>query len=133
MGGFQTRMPTKGSIKQSGIKRSSEKSGLCNEKAEKPTNNALRGKHINVKSRLGGVSPENSLRQLQKEDKDVSSIKQLIESSSRPDTTAMSFETSTVKALWSQRQKLVVENDLLYRKWDDEKGTTLQAIIPLSE
>ena len=70
---------------------------------------------------------------LQNEDKDVSTIKQLIESNSRPDTTVMSFESSTVKALWSQRQKLVVENDLLYRKWDDEKGTTLQAIVPLSE
>ena len=45
----------------------------------------------------------------------------------------MSFESSTLKALWSQRQKLVVENDLLFRKWDDEKGTTLQAIVPLSE
>ena len=133
VGGFQTRMPTTDSRKQSGIKRSSEKSGQCKEKTEKPTNNAIRKKHMDVKSWLGGVSPENSLRQLQKEDKDVSSIKQLIESNSRPDTTAMSFKSSTMKALWSQRQKLVVENDLLYRKWDDEKGTTLQAIVPLSE
>ena len=131
VGGFQTRIPTKGSRKQSGIKRSSEKSEQCNDKAEKPSYNALRGNHIDV--RLGGVSPENSLRQLQKEDKDVSTIKQLIESNSRPDTTVMSFKSSTVKALWSQRQKLVVENDLLYRKWDDEKGTILQAIVPLSE
>ena len=30
-------------------------------------------------------------------------------------------------------KKLVIENDLLYRKWDDEKGTTLQAIVPLCE
>ena len=133
VGGFQTRTPTKGSRKQSGIKRSSEKSGQCKEKAEKPSNYALRKKYIDVKSRLGDVSPENSLRQLQKEDKDVSTIKQLIESNSRPDTSVMSFKSSTVKALWSQRQKLVVENDPLYRKWDDEKGTTLQAIVPLSE
>ena len=133
VGGFQTRTPTKGSRKQSGIKRSSEKSGQCKEKAEKPTNNALRKKHVDVKSRLGDVSSENSLRQLQQEDKDVTTIKQLIESNSRSDTSAMSFESSTVKALWSQRQKLVVENNLLYRKWDDEKGTSLQAIVPISE
>ena len=126
-------MPAKDSRKQSGIKGSSEKSGQCKEKTEKPTDNAPRKKHIDVKSRLGDVSPENSFRQLQKEDKDVSTIKQLIESNSRPETSAMSFESSTVKALWSQRQKLVVENDLLCRKWDDEKGTTLQAIVPLSE
>ena len=45
----------------------------------------------------------------------------------------MGFESSTVKALRSQRKKLVVENDLLNKKCDDEKGTTLQAIVPLSE
>ena len=95
VGGIQTRTPTKGSRKQSGIKRSSEKSGQCKEKAEKSSNYALRKKHIDVKSRLGDVSPENSLRQLQKEDKDVSTIKQLIESNSRPDTTAMSFNSES--------------------------------------
>ena len=68
VGGFQTRTPTKGSRKQSGINSSSENSGQWKEKAEKPTNNALRKKHIDVKSRLRDVYPENSLRQLQKED-----------------------------------------------------------------
>ena len=58
VGGIQTRTQPKGSRKQSGIKRSSEKSGQCKDKAE---NNALRGKHIDVKSLLGDVSPENSL------------------------------------------------------------------------
>ena len=45
----------------------------------------------------------------------------------------MSSESSTVKAFWSQRQTIAIENDILYRKWDDEKGTTLRAIVRLSE
>ena len=66
VGGFQTRTPTKGSRKQSGIKRSSEKSEQCKEKTEKPFNYALRKKYIDVKSQLGDVSPGNSLRQLKR-------------------------------------------------------------------
>ena len=108
--------------------------GQCRGKEMKATLSALSNENeTNEQQQQDCVLRNETLGELQQNDKDVSTIKQLIESNSRPDTTAMSFESSTVKALWSQRQKLVAENDILYRKWDDEKGTTLQAIVPLSE
>ena len=108
--------------------------GQCRGKEMKATLSALSNENeTNEQQQQDCVLRNETLRELQQNDKDVSTIRQLIESNSRPDTNAMSFESSTVKALWSQRQKLVVENNLLYRKWDDEKGTTLQAIVPLSE
>ena len=45
----------------------------------------------------------------------------------------MSSQGLVVKALWAQRQMLDIENEILYRKWEDQKGTILQAIVPLSE
>ena len=56
-----------------------------------------------------------------------------MDSRRQPETAVISSASSTVKALWSHGQKLVIENDMLYRKWDDKKGVTLQAIVPLSE
>ena len=38
-----------------------------------------------------------------------------------------------MKALWLQSQRLVIENLILHRKLDDEKGATLQVIVPLSK
>ena len=68
--------------------------------------NALRNKNIGDESRHGDISSENSLKQLQQKDKDVATVKQLIKGNNRPDANAMSAESSTVKALMSQRQKI---------------------------
>ena len=38
-----------------------------------------------------------------------------------------------LKSLWSQRALLEVKDDLLCRRWTDEEGSTLQAIVLLSE
>ena len=38
-----------------------------------------------------------------------------------------------LKSLWSQRALLEVKDDLLCRRWTDEEGSTLQAIVPFSE
>jgi hypothetical protein len=35
-----------------------------------------------------------------------------------------------LKSLWSQRALLEVKDDLLFRKWTDKEGSTLQAIAP---
>lgn len=60
-------------------------------------------------------------------------VRKLMDNNRQPDTAVLSSASSTIKALWSQRQKLVIENDMMYRRWDNEKGVTLQAIVPLSE
>ena len=59
----------------------------------KATLNALANENeTNEQQQQDCVLRNETLRELQQNNKDVSTIKQLIESNNRPDTTAMSFE-----------------------------------------
>ena len=76
---------------------------------------------------------EKSLSELQKSGKDIQLVRRLLDSKEEPGISVISSASPAVKALWSQRQILVIKNDMLYRKWEDQKNTLLQAIILLSE
>ena len=52
---------------------------------------------------------------------------------SKPSQTDLSYGGVMSKSLWSQSYKLEIKDELLYRKWTDDKGTTLQAFIPLQD
>lgn len=107
--------------------------GQCKDKEMKDTIHAVNNEELINCSRSGELLEERSLKELQQSDKDISMVRKLMDNNRQPDTAVLSSASSTVKALWSQRQKLVIENDMMYRRWDDEKGVTLQAIVPLSE
>lgn len=79
------------------------------------------------------LNAEIPLKELQHKDKDISLVRSWIDSGKKPQATAITSAGSTVKSLWSQRQMLFVDNDMLYRKWEDQKGETLQAVVPMSE
>ena len=76
---------------------------------------------------------DKSLRELQHNDKDISLVRSWIENNRKPDANELSNAGGTVKSLWAQRQILVIEKDILYRTWKDQKGTTYQATVPVSE
>ena len=105
--------------------------GQCRGKEMKETLSAM--SDGNETNRQQDVTSKESLKELQQSDKEISTVTQWIKGDINPERSAMSSQGSVVKALWAQRQMLVIENEILYRKWEDQKGTILQAIVPLSE
>ena len=99
--------------------------GQCKDKEMKDTIHAVNNEELINCSRSGELLEERSLIELQQSDKDISMVRKLKDNNRQPDTALLSFASSTVKALWSQRQKLVIENGMMYRRWIDEKGVTL--------
>ena len=105
--------------------------GQCRGKEMKETLSAM--SDGNETNRQKDVTSKESLKELQQSDKEISTVTQWIKGGINPERSVMSSQSSVVKALWAQRQMLDIENEILYRKWEDQKGTTLQAIVPLSE
>lgn len=71
-----------------------------------------------------------SLADLQKEDKEICLVKKWLLENIKPSQTELSYGGIMTKALWEQRDILQVQDELLYRKWKDEKGTRFQAVVP---
>ena len=76
---------------------------------------------------------ETSLVEIQKVDKEISTVRKWIEDQTKPKQQELCSGGPILKGLWSQREMLVIENDLLCRAWEDQKGRALQAIVPLKE
>ncbi|KAK3083081.1 hypothetical protein FSP39_013432 [Pinctada imbricata] len=76
---------------------------------------------------------EKTLSELQKEDTEISKVREWLETKQKPDSTELSLGGVMMKSLWSQRALLVIYDDMLYRRWTDNKGSTLQAIVPFKE
>ena len=57
---------------------------------------------------------EESLKELQKNGKDVSTVRNMMCSNSN-ETSAISTASSPVKTRWSQKQNAIIENNILYR------------------
>ncbi|KAK3106230.1 hypothetical protein FSP39_015710 [Pinctada imbricata] len=79
------------------------------------------------------IEPDTGLIEIQREDKEISTVRRWIEEKHKPTQNELSSAGPMIKALWSQRDMLVITNDLLYRNWSDHKGKTLQAIVPFKE
>ena len=74
------------------------------------------------------------LKEAQEKDRDISLVKQWLESGERPSTQTVSSESWFVKSLLNQWSRLSVQQELLVRRWD-ELGTDQfkwQVVVPLS-
>ena len=76
---------------------------------------------------------EVSIKELQKNDVDIAKVKDWLERSVVPGGNDISAGGTMLRSLWSQRGMLVIVEDILYRNWRDANGSTLQAIVPMSE
>jgi len=72
-----------------------------------------------------------SLAELQRQDDDISQEMRWIEKEIQPKPTDIDACSAYVKALYIQRNSLVIWNDVFYRKWTDQetKEITYQAIV----
>lgn len=87
-----------------------------------------RGKETNNVNSETGID-DISLADLQKEDKEICLVKKWLLENIKPSQTELSYGGIMTKALWAQRETLQVQDELLYRKWKDEKGTSFQAVV----
>ena len=78
-------------------------------------------------------APEKTLKELQEEDRDIFRVSELLQSKSQPSSEELAAASPMLKSLWSQRQLLEIHDSLLFRRWTDDIGSTLQAIVPFSE
>lgn len=78
---------------------------------------------------------DTPLSEMQDSDRDISKVKKWIAAQKRPEYNDISGESVAVKSLWSQWDRLVLQNDVLCRKWEDlvTKSQKLQAVIPSAE
>ena len=88
---------------------------------------------VDIESNEAKDDNDKSLSDLQKEDTELSKVRQWLENKEKPSATDLSLGGVMMKSLWSQRAQLEVHNDMLYRRWTDTTGSTLQAIVPLKE
>ena len=74
------------------------------------------------------------LKSAQDQDKDISKIRQWVESNEKPDRKEIESESYFQKSLLSQWDRLAVKNGVLMRRWDilDTNEVYWQGIIPLS-
>ena len=74
------------------------------------------------------------LKSAQDQDKDISKIRQWVESNEKPDRKAIESESYFQKSLLYQWDRLAVKNGVLMRRWDilDTNEVYWQGIIPLS-
>ena len=84
-------------------------------------------------SQVRSVAPDTKMKSLQKKDAALELVRNWVLEGKRPAYSAISSEGRVVKSLWSQFEALVVEDDILYRRWIDGKGTKLQAVVPSGE
>ena len=68
---------------------------------------------------------ETSLVEIQKVDKEISTVRKWIEDQTKPKQQELCSGGPILKGLRSQKEMLVIENDLLCRAWEDQKGRTL--------
>lgn len=62
-------------------------------------------------------------------------MKNWVKESTIPDFSKIKGRGYVLQSLWSQWNRLTVQNDLLYRKFEEDDGKTihLQAIVPISQ
>ena len=80
-------------------------------------------------------SEHRTLRTAQENDEDISKIKDCLKQGCRPENGKIQEYSYFLKSLFSQWERLDIQNQLLVRKWN-EIGTNIikwQAIVPLSE
>ena len=72
------------------------------------------------------------LAKLQREDSVIKIVREWFESESRPEWSEVSKYGANVKYYWYRWESLTIENDVVYRKWEDDygKNVELQILLP---
>ena len=76
-----------------------------------------------------------SLKELQSEDPDIRLVKDWVQNGKRPLYCDISGNGNVIRSLWCQWDSLYLENDILFRKYEDPVSNMVlnQALVPLSE
>ena len=75
------------------------------------------------------------IKSAQESDRDISRLKEYLQKEVRPERSEIAEESYFFKSLWSQWQRLDIQNGLLVRRWDvlGTDITNWQAIVPLAQ
>lgn len=78
-----------------------------------------------------GFTGDDTLSEMQDSDRNLGMVKKWLANKKRPEYNAISGESMAVKSLWSQWDRLILHEGVLYRKWDDliSKSQKLKAVI----
>ena len=91
---------------------------------------------IEMRDQVAQVTEDQviDLKSAQDQDKDISKIRQWVESNEKPDRKEIEKESYFQKSLLSQWERLAVKNGVFMRRWDilDTNEVYWQGIIPLS-
>ena len=74
-----------------------------------------------------------SLCELQKNDKDIRDIRRWLESKEQPDSKDLNSGGVMIKSLWAQREMLVIQNDMLFRRLKNKNADIFQAVVPMNQ
>ena len=74
-------------------------------------------------------------KEVQSEDQDLSQFKAWLDNKQKPAYEKISGLGYVMRSLWSQLDSLILENGILYRRYDEGTGKSprLQAVVPCIE
>lgn len=73
------------------------------------------------------------LTSLQAANEEIGKVMKWINDDDRPSYGDISRESYFIRSLWSQCNRLTIENGILYRRWYIQGTANLQAVAPLTE
>lgn len=77
---------------------------------------------------------EDEIRQAQRNDEVLAPLIESVRAGERPPSSEIQGSSRSTHVMWSNWSRLVIENDILYRRWESEDGTRmkLQLVVPKS-
>lgn len=88
-----------------------------------------------VQSVTPDTAPDSSstVQCLQEGDSDLKKVREWLELNDRPEYIQIKHESNVIKSLWSQYKFLEVRDNLLCRRWEGDRKTIYQVLMPMSE
>lgn len=87
-------------------------------------------KQVKLKSNyMVGYSEENIL-QLQRKDHDIRTLYFWVSNNQVPEEYELKLSSPTIRHFWINRDRLLVENGILYYKWEEVWATRLLLMVP---
>ena len=80
------------------------------------------------------VIPETKIKQAQGDDPMLAPLIDSVRTGERPPSSEIQGSSRSTHLMWSNWSRLVIENDILYRRWESEDGNRmkLQLVVPQS-
>lgn len=81
------------------------------------------------------TAPDSSstVQYLQEGDSDLKKVREWLELNDRSEYIQIKHESNVIKSLWSQYKFLEVRDNLLCRRWEGDRKTIYQVLVPMSE